>query len=260
MSDINSTRQIEAHKNEAKRWALDDQHQNTIDFYSLSIKNHPDACVLDLGAGAGKITIPIALMKTVESVTAYDEFLPAMEPIVEELLNYSEDLKLDSKIRFCNEGSPWALPFDAEVFDVVVCRFAMHHFADQPGTFKEIRRCLKQGGSLLYSDPAMPQHSRDTTHGLYVLREINFYGYLTYHEIIDLVVSSGFEIAAIRSYGYQRGMLEQYLESADPVLREHLARAWCSLDSRTKRELKWTGRKEDPFITYPIVDVAAIRS
>ncbi len=104
----------------------------------------------------------------------------------------------------------------------------------------------------------MPQHSRDATHGLYLLRENNFYGYLTYHEIIDLVSGSGFEITTIRSYGYQRGTLEQYLGAADPPLKEHLVRAWCGLDERTKRELKWTGRREDPFITYPVVDVASV--
>jgi SAM-dependent methyltransferase len=215
--------------------------------------------VLDLGAGAGKVTTPIALMGNVASVTAYDLCLRAMKPLAEEINQNHHEYPELLRIAFCNEGYPESLPFDAEVFDVIVCRFAMHHFPDQLGAFKEIHRCLRSGGRLLYSDPAMPQHSRDTTHGLYLLRENNFYGYLTYHEIIDLVTGSGFEITAMRPYGYQRGTLEHYIEAADPILKDHLVRAWCGLDEQTKRELKWAGKREAPFITYPVVDVAAIR-
>jgi SAM-dependent methyltransferase len=250
-------RETGAHQSEADRWEQDPEHQRTIAFYRSHIQAHPDASVLDLGAGAGKVSIHLTLVANVASVIAYDMSLGAMRPLIESARQRIKKTPQLEKISFSFDGRPWSLPFDRECFDVIVCRYSMHHFADQPNTVQEMYRCLKPGGLLLYSDPAMPEHSRSTTQGLYMLREDNFHGYRTYHEMIDLLTDKGLLILGVRPYDYQRGTLDDYLKAADPALKEHLIRAWCSLDDKTKRELKWSGYREGPFITYSIVDIAA---
>ena len=44
-----------------------------------------------------------------------------------------------------------ALPFDNDIFDVVVCRFGVMYFADPPAGVRELRRVLKPGRKLAMS-------------------------------------------------------------------------------------------------------------
>ena len=250
-------RETSSHQTESERWEKDPEHQKTIEFYSQYIKSYPEANVLDLGGGAGKVAIRIAHFDNVKFLIAYDISFIAMAPLIEGIKNRIQNEPQLKKIEFLCDKKPWELPFDNNSLDVIICRYSMHHFADQLGTIQEMMRCLCPGGLLLYSDPAMPEHSRDTTHGLYLLREDFFHGYRTYHEMIELVKSASFDILSIRPYDYQRGTLDGYLKAAEPSLKEHLIRAWCGLDEKTKKELKWTGKRDGPFITYPIIDIAA---
>lgn len=139
-------------------------------------------------------------------------------------------------------------------------RYALHHFSRQADVIGDVRRCLKPRGVFLYSDPAMPEHSRAATHGLYLVREETFTGYRTYHELTDLFLGAAFEILSVRPYAGQRGTFADYLSETPAVLKEHLQRGWSGLDDQTKQELKWAGRTDGPFITYPVVDVAARRA
>lgn len=50
------------------------------------------------------------------------------------------------------QGHAAALPFEDESFDVVVCRFAIHHFKDPAVEMKEMIRCLRPGGRLAFAD------------------------------------------------------------------------------------------------------------
>ena len=52
-----------------------------------------------------------------------------------------------------------ALPFTAEVFDVVVANFVFEHFAHPDRALKETQRVLKNGG-LLYLSIRIPKASR----------------------------------------------------------------------------------------------------
>ncbi|HZE04749.1 MAG TPA: methyltransferase domain-containing protein [Solirubrobacteraceae bacterium] len=45
-----------------------------------------------------------------------------------------------------------ALPFVDESFDLVVCRFALHHFEHPHGPLREMRRCLRPAGRLVVAD------------------------------------------------------------------------------------------------------------
>jgi SAM-dependent methyltransferase len=76
------------------------------------------------------------------------------------------------------EGDAAALPFLDRMFDIVVSRFALHHFEEPAGPVAEMRRVLRPGGRLALADivaetPAQdrlerlrdPSHTRLLTRG-----------------------------------------------------------------------------------------------
>ena len=50
------------------------------------------------------------------------------------------------------------LPFGAEAFDVVVCRFAFHHFEDPPLVLREMTRVCRAGGTVAVEDLVVSEH------------------------------------------------------------------------------------------------------
>jgi ubiquinone/menaquinone biosynthesis C-methylase UbiE len=254
--DLPVHREANSQHQDAKRGTADPEYRRTIAFYRSHLAAVPHSRILDLGAGAGRVSLELAASNGVDELVALDYSLSAMKPLVEDAATQ----QVFNNLRFCECSTPWQLPFADGRFDVVVCRYALHHFDNQPAALQETARVLSDGGLLLCSDPVMPEHSRQTTHALYKLREESFAGYVTYHEFIDLIVGAGFDIQSARPFAYQRGTFDLYLQAAEPSLRDSLKRAWCGLDDRTKTELKWTGAVDGPFITYPILDLAARKS
>jgi SAM-dependent methyltransferase len=209
--------------------------------------------VLDLGSGPGAVALPLCSMENIERVACFD-----VDPgSREHLLKMRTECGFHKLEVYGDEGEPDSLPFESGAFDAVVCRYAFHHFPNPGQTMREMWRCLKTGGLLLYSDAAMPPHSRDATHALYRKRESSFRCYLTYHETLDLVASGGFHVLNVRPYGYQRGTMDGFLSAQPEPLKQELAEGWLGLDEVSKKELKWAGRRDGPFITYPTIDLAA---
>ena len=240
---------------ERNRWQKQDEHHRTLAFYAWLMEDFLEARVLDLGSGPGTVSLPLAQLQSVATVVCYDSDARALS-VVEENARELQVTNVSTVIG----ATPHQLPFSEGSFDVVVCRAALHHFADRAGAVSEARRCLRPGGLLLLTETALPEHSRDTTHALYVAREASFAGYLTYHELTRLVVTMGFQIGAMRPYDYQRGTLDDFLVDSDPAAKEMLAAAWCALDRKTLEELKWSGKREGQFITYPVIDIAGYRA
>ena len=236
------------------RWLSGPEHRNTLRFYA-SYLGGPAASqtVLDLGAGPGTVAIPLSHMPSVGKVMCLDVDQAALATV----LAMQDQGIAGCPIQTTDSGNPDELPFESDSFDGVICRYAMHHFANRSAVMREVARCLKPGGVFLYSDPVMPAHARDTTHGLYLVRERSFHGYITYHETMAMIADAGLSLLGIRPYAYQRGTLRDFLMEADAPVREHLIRAWRGLDQQTKAELGWSGDADGPFIVYPVIDLAA---
>ncbi len=103
--------------------------------------------VLDLGTGTGYLAFPIAQNYPKAEVTGLD--------IVENALNENskkaEEEKL-SNLKFVSYNGI-VFPFEDEQFDIVITRYALHHFPLIKDTFQEIERVLKKTGYLFISDP-----------------------------------------------------------------------------------------------------------
>ncbi|MBS1770600.1 MAG: class I SAM-dependent methyltransferase [Acidobacteria bacterium] len=240
---------------ERKLWQQNPEHRKTLEFYGWFTEPFENARLLVFGSGPASLAVPLSRLTNVSQVICFDRD--------EEARRSLEDIKVSEglgKIQITGEGYPWKIPFEDDSFDVIICRYSMHHFEDQQGVIREIYRCLTWDGVLLYSDHSMPEQTRDTTEDFMANKEGTFKGYRTYHEMTELLTRNAFEILAIRPYEYRRGIFEDYVSIADPGLKEPLLRGGLGLDAMTKQQIKWSGDCDGPLVSYPIFDIAARRA
>ncbi len=104
----------------------------------------PDAVVLDMACGAAHVAQTLAPF--VRQVVGVD--------LTPELLALGATRLRESGVTnvLLQEANVERLPFVDESFDVVVCRAALHHFADPQRALAEARRVTRVGGRLVMSD------------------------------------------------------------------------------------------------------------
>ena len=103
--------------------------------------------ILDLGTGSGYLSFPIAKNNPGCDVIGLDIVNAALE--ANRTRADSEGIKNLSFVSY--DGIDF--PFEAKFFDLVVTRYALHHFPDIEHSIKEVSRVLKNGGRLFISDP-----------------------------------------------------------------------------------------------------------
>lgn len=111
--------------------------------------------LLDLAAGTGRFTYPVAAALPGASVVALDE-APAMLKVAQE--RRAEE-RAGNVALVC--GSAEALPFRRDVFDRVFTAFALHHFPKAPAVLEEAARVMRHGGKILVLDPLLPEPEDD---------------------------------------------------------------------------------------------------
>jgi trans-aconitate methyltransferase len=106
----------------------------------------PDARVLDIGCGDGKVTIELARRVPRGSVVGIDS-----SPAMIELAQATWDGKATS-VEFRRMDAQ-ALDFDAEVggFDIVFSNAALHWARDQPAVLRGVAAALAPGGRTFFS-------------------------------------------------------------------------------------------------------------
>ena len=103
--------------------------------------------ILDLGTGSGYLSFPIAKNNPCCDVIGLDIVNSALE--ANRTRAVAEGIKNLSFVSY--DGIDF--PFDANTFDLVVTRYALHHFPDIEHSIGEVSRVLKSGGMLFISDP-----------------------------------------------------------------------------------------------------------
>ena len=128
-----------------KKQTQDDQHlQQIIDCLPMKAKMK----VLDLGTGTGYLAFSLASQYPDIEVVGID--------IVEQTLRMNQErAKLEglSNLTFVSYDGV-EFPFESSSFDLIVTRYALHHFPEIEQTFEEMKRVLKNTGHLFLSDPA----------------------------------------------------------------------------------------------------------
>ena len=111
--------------------------------------------ILDLGCGSGYLAFPIAKRNRSCEVVGLDIVSDALEANRTKARN--EGL---CNISFVNyDGVDF--PFIDESFDLVITRYALHHFPDIDHSIHEVSMVLRPGGRFFLSDPRPNECDRD---------------------------------------------------------------------------------------------------
>lgn len=122
----------------------DEHHlKNILDFLPLKA----DMKILDLGTGSGYLSFPIAKKNPTISIIGLDIVEKALE--VNRFKAKKENIR---NIRFVSYNGI-DFPFANNEFDMVISRYALHHFPDIQKSIFEVSRIIKQGGFFFISDP-----------------------------------------------------------------------------------------------------------
>ena len=122
----------------------DEQHlKNILDFLPINA----DMKILDLGTGSGYLSFPIAKKYSNISVIGLDIVEKALE--VNRFRAKEEQIRNISFITY----NGIEFPFSDSEFDMVISRYALHHFPDIQKSISEVSQVLKRGGFLFVSDP-----------------------------------------------------------------------------------------------------------
>ena len=111
--------------------------------------------VLDLGTGSGYLAFALSAQHPELTVTGLD----IAEKTLEQNRIRAEAEHLHN-LSFV-PGNGITLPFPDAAFDLVITRYALHHFPDIRSSIAQVRRILKPGGAFFLSDPAPNPHDED---------------------------------------------------------------------------------------------------
>jgi ubiquinone/menaquinone biosynthesis C-methylase UbiE len=115
-------------------------------------------------------------------------------------------------------GDASALPFVERQFDLVVCRFALHHFEDPAGAVREMARVCRAGGTVAVIDMAREPGPAGERHDeLERLRDPSHTTALTEQELLDCLTGAGLKDVRRLGERQQRMHVSPWLDQASPT-------------------------------------------
>ena len=190
------------------------------------------AQVIDVGCGAGHVTVALAPM--VAQMTAVD----LTDAMLAQTAQQATSKGLHN-VRI-ERADVAALPFADGSFDVAVSRYAAHHFADPLGALREVRRVLKPGGRWLLVDVVSPpQPMADTLlNAVEILRDPSHVRDHSVQQWLELCVQAGLPavhhhtwsvrleftswVTRMATPAYEVGQLQRLLGQAPAQVKEIL--------------------------------------
>jgi ubiquinone/menaquinone biosynthesis C-methylase UbiE len=184
------------------------------------------ANVLDLACGAGAVACSAA--KAAKHVTGID-LTPAMIEQAK-VLQASQGLSnLSWQI-----GDVMQLPFEPDVFDVVLTRYSFHHFIHPASVLAEMFRVCKPGGRVAVADLVLPAGKIAAYNGMERLRDPSHVHVLTEFELRSLFDASSLEEIQCAGYLFELG-LDQLLTASFPA-PENLKRVRAIFEADIDRD------------------------
>jgi ubiquinone/menaquinone biosynthesis C-methylase UbiE len=163
--------------------------------------------VLDVACGPGLVLR--AFGAAAAQVTGID-VTPAMITRARELVAGFSNVALDT-------GDVQNLPYDDQSFDVVVSRFAFHHFADPRAVLGEMKRVCRPGGRVLVCDLLASEdpNKAEAFHELEMVRDPSHYRARRLEELQSYYRAHGLrpELAAMYQLPFE---LESFIARSFP--------------------------------------------
>lgn len=185
----------------------------------------PDARVLEIATGPGHVAMAFA--KVAREVIGVD--------LTEAPLKIAERMRAErglQNVSFRQADVEARLPFGDREFDVVVCRFAVHHFENPALVIAEMARVCRIDGTVAIEDLISSEHpARAEYYNRFeTLRDASHTRALPLSELVKTIASAGLEIMCFES-GALKNPVDRWFASAQTTPdREAEARAMIERD------------------------------
>nr|BAL58480.1 methyltransferase type 11 [Candidatus Acetothermum autotrophicum] len=225
---------------QAERWfrrELSAHERAMLDQIVQLAEIRPKDRVLDVACGTGLVSF--ALAPHAREVVGID-ISPGM-------LAKAREIRHRRAVRHVHFtlGKAEHLPFQDGEFDAVVCRLAIHHFAQPEREIGEMARVLKAGGRLVISDTVSSEDAREARlhNALERLRDPSHARMLSPTELQRIIESVGLRIGTVYTQTRDRTYDDWMEVITDPirvenlkVVMEELARAGMSAGLKLRLE------------------------
>lgn len=173
------------------------------------VKDGKYQSILDIGTGTGYLAFPLAEMFPEAKVYGID----IAEAIMEKNMETVEKTGISNLTFQVFDGLEY--PFEAEKFDLIVTRYAFHHFPQVEDAIRQMHRILKKGGKVLISDPM--SHPMDDKGVIDDFMQVKKDGHIQFYsakELEELFVKNHFKTEAqvITDMKFPFPPKEEYLE------------------------------------------------
>jgi ubiquinone/menaquinone biosynthesis C-methylase UbiE len=235
---VNTTQQdfvAEHYRSRAKDYVDSVNHStgDDLDQIEAVLQGCSSARVLDLGCGGGHVSYRAA--PHVAHVVAYDLTASMLEIVTQ---TAAERGLSNITVK---QGAAEQLPFKDAEFDVVLCRFTVHHWRNMDAGLREARRVLAPNGRAVFIDVIAPADPILDTHlqAVELLRDPSHVRDYTLAEWIAALSRSGLDVAGIttrklplqfpvwiartRASGEHASVIRSLQNGSPEVVRSHFA-------------------------------------
>lgn len=179
----------------------------TVDRLVAATDASPDARVLEVATGPGHVALGFAAV--CDEVVGLD--------LTDAPLAIAEETKREQGVNNVHfqKGDAETLPFEANSFDIVVCRLAFHHFKNPSGVLEQMTRVCRPNGTVAVADLIISEFPE---RGAYQnrferLRDPSHVRALSLSELIGLFAETGVEVTDVCT-GELVQEVEQWLSNA----------------------------------------------
>jgi len=193
-------------------WITIDEYRQFFSFLKLS----DDTNVLEIATGSGG---PSVFM--VKETSCRLTGIELNENGVHNARKLANENGLSEKIKFIQGDASEPLPFSDNSFDVVICIDSINHLKERDKVLQEIRRILKTGGRLLYTDPIVVTGIL-TNEEIAIRSSVGFFLFVPAGENERLLKDTGFQEIQVKDVTENIASVSKKWFTARERRKEHL--------------------------------------